>query len=99
MGPQGSVRHRGAIIEIKASATGQTFGSLPARGRRQILDAVDYALRLRDKATLVKDPNVRKPLSSARVEIFSDLPKPTRGKFARLIERGLIEWKPIPRGR
>ncbi len=98
-GRDGSIRTRGTVIEIKASAAGQTFGDLPARGRQQIVDAVDYAQLLREKASLVKDPNVRELLSNARVEIFSDLPKPTRGKFARLIERGLVEWKPIPRRR
>jgi hypothetical protein len=97
-GRDGSIRARGTVIEIKASAAGQTFGDLPARGRQQILDAVDYVQRLREKASLVKDPEVRGLLSNANVEIFSDLPRPTRGKFARLIERGLIEWKPIPRG-
>jgi hypothetical protein len=96
-GRDGSIRTRGTVIEIKASAAGQTFGDLPARGRQQIVDAGDYAQRLRENASLVKDSKVRELLSNARVEIFSDLPKPTRGKFARLIERGLVEWKPIPR--
>jgi hypothetical protein len=90
------VRLRGTIVEVKA-ATGSTFGDLSARSRAQILDAVEHARRLRSKAGLVRDPQLKNMLRNMRVEVFTDLPAPTRGKFARLVKQGLIEFKPIPR--
>ena len=87
-GQEGSVRLRGTIVEVKAS-TGSTFGDLSHRSRQQIREAVDYARRLRSKAYLVKDPEVTNLLRNARVEIFTDLPAPTSGQFARLREQGL----------
>ena len=95
-GPQGSVRLRGSVVEVKASR-GTKFGDLSKRSRDQIRDAVDYLRGLREKASLVDDAETKQLLRNARVEVFSDLPMPTRGEFARLIERGLVEWKPIPR--
>ena len=40
---------------------------------------------------------IRAILENAHVEVFSDLAAPTRGRFYRLIEQGLIKWSPIPR--
>jgi hypothetical protein len=95
-GPNGSVRLRGSVIEIKASRY-SNFGDMSARGRAQILDQVAYVRRLRGKASLVNDPGVRALLENAHVEVFSDLVAPTRGRFYRLIQQGLIKWRPIPR--
>jgi RHS repeat-associated protein len=95
-GAQGSVRLRGSVVEVKAS-TGRNFGDLPARGRQQIRDAVEYVRRLQNKSSLVHDPKIRSLLQKARVEVFSDLPAPVRGFFANLIRSGMIDWKPIPR--
>jgi len=95
-GPEGSVRLRGTVIEVKASR-GTSFGDLSDRSRKQLLDAVAYARRLRARADMVKDGQTRTLLENARVEVFSDLPAPTSGKFADLVEQGLIEWKAIPR--
>ena len=49
------------------------------------------------KAGIVKDPRLKAMLQQARVELFSDLDKPTRGKFADFITEQLLEWKQIPR--
>ncbi|HEX5084340.1 MAG TPA: RHS repeat-associated core domain-containing protein, partial [Blastocatellia bacterium] len=97
-GQQGSVRLRGSIVEVKASGIeGGKFGDLSSRSRAQIMDAVKYARALRARAGLVTDPRVRELLSKAHVEVFTDLEAPTRGKFADLVEEGLIKFKPIPR--
>jgi RHS repeat-associated protein len=95
-GHQGSFRLRGTVIEVKASR-GSTFGELSQRSRQQRVDAVTYARRLRARAEMVKDPQVRAVLENAHVEVFSDVAAPVRGKYADLIEEGLIEWKAIPR--
>jgi hypothetical protein len=94
-GPDGSIRLRGTIIEVKAS-TGTKFGDLSGRSRKQILDAVEFVVTLRSKVNLVKDPTFKALLRNARVEVFSDLPKPITGQFAALIRDKLLEWKPIP---
>ncbi len=95
-GPDGSLYLRGTVVEVKAS--GKTkFGNLSGPSRKQIEDAVKYVTRLREKAGIVKDPRLRALLEHARVEVFSDLDKPTVGKFAEFIEQQLLEWKPIPR--
>jgi hypothetical protein len=96
-GPQSSIRIRGAVMEVKASHL-KNFGDLSARSRAQILDAVDYARRLRARAGMVNDPEIQTILENAHVEVFSDLAAPTSGRFYRLIEQGLIKWSPIPRG-
>jgi hypothetical protein len=36
-------------------------------------------------------------LQKARVEVFSDLPQPKGGRFAKLIDRELLQWNTIPR--
>ena len=84
-------------MEVKASATGKSFGDLSARSRDQIRDAVTYARRLQERANLVKDPVVKETLLSAHVEVFSDLKAPTSGEFADLMEEGILRWKAIPR--
>ncbi len=96
-GAGGSFRLRGSIVEVKASATGKSFGDLSARSRDQIRDAVTYARRLQERANLVKDPVVKETLLSAHVEVFSDLKAPTSGEFADLMEEGILRWKAIPR--
>lgn len=84
-------------MEVKASHL-KNFGDLSSRSRAQLLDAVAYARRLRARAGMVRDPQVRAILENAHVEVFSDLAAPTRGRFYGLIQRGLIKWSPIPRG-
>jgi len=95
-GPQSSIRLRGAVMEVKASHL-KNFGDLSSRSRAQILDAVGYARRLRARSGMVRDPQIRTILENAHVEVFSDLAAPTRGRFYRLVEQGLIKWSPIPR--
>lgn len=95
-GPDGSLRLRGTVVEVKAS-TGTKFGDLSQRARDQIRDAVDYVKAVRQKSSLVKEPATKELLQNAKVEVFSDLPAPTRGEFKNLIDQGLLEWKPIPR--
>ena len=95
-GREGSIRLRGTVIEVKASA-GTKFGDLSGRSRQQIKDAINYVWSLRSKASLVKNPAVKALLENAHVEVFSDLAKPKRGEFAELIRKDLLEWKPIPR--
>jgi RHS repeat-associated protein len=95
-GPKGSIRHRGSVMEVKASHL-KNFGDMSSRSRKQILDMVAYARRLRARAGMVQDPKYRKILENAHVEVFSDLAAPTSGRFFRLIEQGLIKWRPIPR--
>jgi len=95
-GPQGSVRLRGSVMEVKASRL-KNFGDLSSRSRAQILDAVAYARRLRARSGMVRNPQTRAILENAHVEIFSDLAAPTSGRFYRLMEQGLIKWSPIPR--
>jgi hypothetical protein len=95
-GPQGSVRQRGTIIEVKASRD-KKFGKLSGLSRQQIRDAVEFVRSLRDKASLVKDPTFKSLLENAHVEVFSDLPQPTRGEFWKLMRKGVLDWKAIPR--
>ena len=95
-GPRGSVRLRGTVVEVKAS-TGDKFGALSERSREQIRDAVAYVEKLRKKASLVKNPTWRSVLLNAHVEVFSDLPQPKSGEFAKLIARNRIKWNTIPR--
>ena len=95
-GPQSSIRLRGAVMEVKASHL-KNFGDLSSRSRAQILDAVGYTRRLRGRSGMVRDPQIRAILENAHVEVFSDLAAPTRGRFYRLVEQGLIKWSPIPR--
>ena len=95
-GPQGSIRIRGTVVEVKAS-TGSKFGDLSGESRRQIKDAVAFVEQLRSKASLAKDPWVKRLLRNAHVEVFSDLPEPKSGTFTTLIDQKLLEWKPIPR--
>jgi hypothetical protein len=83
-------------MEVKASHL-RNFGDLSSRSRAQILDAVGYARRLRGRSGMVHDPQIRAILENAHVEVFSDLAAPTRGRFYRLIEQGLLKWSPIPR--
>jgi RHS repeat-associated protein len=95
-GYQGSVRLRGTVVEIKASRA-TSFGELSTRSREQLTDSVAYVRRLRARAGMARDPQVQELLENVRVEVFSDVAAPTRGRFADLIEEGLIEWKLIPR--
>jgi hypothetical protein len=90
-GQEGSVRLRGTVVEVKASATGTKFGDLSDRSRQQIKDAIEFVLTLRSKASLVKDPTVKALLEKAHVEVFSDLPRPKTGQFATLIEDKLLD--------
>jgi hypothetical protein len=95
-GPEGSVRQVGAVIEVKASR-GTKFGDLSGLSRQQIKDAVEFVRRLRGKAGLVKDPALKAVVENAHVKVFSDLPLPKRGTFARLIKQEILVWEQIPR--
>jgi hypothetical protein len=53
--------------------------------------------RLQGKAGLVKDPALKAVLENAHVKVFSDLPLPERGTFARLIKQEILVWEQIPR--
>jgi len=83
-GEAGSIRVRGTLIEVKAS-TSAKFNKLSGRSRQQIKDAVEFALRMRRKATLVKDPTIKSLLEKAHVEVFSDLQAPKSGYFFNLL--------------
>lgn len=97
-GPNGSLKARGSVIEVKASNTpGQAFGEMSARDRRQIRDAVDYVQNVREKAQYVRDPRLRQLLEEAKVEVFTDFKEPQSGQFSNFIKSGLIDWKSIPR--
>jgi hypothetical protein len=95
-GPQGSIRVRGTIVEVKASS-GTKFGDLSGRSRDQIEDAVNYVRKLRDEATLEQEPAIKSLLEKAHVEVFSDLPQPKSGRFADMIEEEVLVWRSIPR--
>jgi hypothetical protein len=37
-------------------------------------------------------------MGKAKVELFTDYPKPTKGEFWRYVEEErILDWKPIPR--
>jgi hypothetical protein len=90
------VRQVGAVIEVKASR-GTKFGDLSGLSRQQIKDAVEFVRRLQGKAVLVKDPALKAVVENAHVKVFSDLPLPKRGTFARLIKQEILVWEQIPR--
>jgi RHS repeat-associated protein len=95
---EGSIRQVGAIIEVKATNNvGGKFGSLPDRGRKQILDYVAQVEKYRAKANLIKDPILREKIANAKVIVYTDLNEPVSGKFADLIAAKKLEIKPIPK--
>jgi hypothetical protein len=97
-GPKGSLRLRGSIIEVKASAQGAA-GRLSGRSVQQIRDAGQYALELRQMAKTVDDPALKSILENAHVEVFSDLPQPKGGQLFRQINFKLLRWQQIPRSK
>jgi hypothetical protein len=97
-GPDGTLRQRGSIVEVKASHSGDPSSGLSARDRVQIRDYIEYARDLRRRAAAEPDPVLRKQMANAKVELFTDYPEPTKGEFKDYVKtEGILEWKPIPR--
>ena len=94
-GFEGSLRLRGTIVEVKFSSDGK-FGSLSKRSRDQLLDLVARVRRTHNKASLVRSTSYKKILLDTRVELFTNIARPTKGKFANLIDEGLLQWRPLP---
>ena len=97
-GPNGTLAKRGSIVEVKASHSGDPRSGLSTRDRAQIRDYIEYARALRQRAATETDPVLRAQLEKAKVELFTDYPKPTRGEFKQYLEGAnpILEWKPIP---
>jgi hypothetical protein len=95
-GPEGSLLKRGSIIEVKATRSASARSGLSGRDRRQIRDYIRYARDLQRRAAAETDPVLRGRMENAKVELFTDYPKPTRGEFADYIEEGILDWKGIP---
>jgi hypothetical protein len=98
-GPSGTLLQRGTIVEVKASQSGSARSGLSTRDRAQLRDTIDYARELRRRAATETDPVLRAQMQKAKVELFTDYPKPTKGEFKQYLEgeNPILEWKPIPR--
>lgn len=95
-GPNGTLAKRGSIVEVKASHSGNPRSGLSTRDRAQIRDYIEYARDLRRRAATETDPVLRAQMEKAKVELFTDYPKPTRGEFKRYADEGILDWKEIP---
>jgi hypothetical protein len=98
-GSNGTLAKRGSIVEVKASHSGDPRSGLSTRDRAQIRDYIEYARNLRGRAATETDPVLRAQMEKAKVELFTDYPKPTKGEFKKYLEgeNPVLEWKPIPR--
>ena len=85
-GPEGSLATRHSLVEVKVSRNAIARSGLSARDRAQLRDYVAHVRELRASGGL----------ADAKVELFTNHTKPTRGEFRRYIQEGLLEWKPIP---
>jgi hypothetical protein len=96
-GPNGTLARRGSIIEVKASHSGNPRSGISTRDRAQIRDYVEYARDLRRRAATETDSVLQAKMRNARVELFTDYPRPTRCEFKLYVDEGILEWKEIPR--